>query len=657
MTRFVLPRQGAPLLFISALAATCLSACGGTEIDYSGPDADWAAYGAVGGGGRYSPLTQITAENVNDLKIAWVYHTGDYSDGSTGIAPTSFQNTPIVVDGTMYLCTPFNRVIALDPNTGEERWAYDPEVDVSQMYIQACRGVSTWLDARKADGDVCRRRIITGTLDARLIALDAATGLPCTEFGDGGSVDLSDGIGDRDPGEYGVTSPPAIIRDTIVTGSMVLDSRRKNSPGGVVRAYDARTGALRWSWDPVPPDHPDIATEDVPEEVRYWRGTANVWSIISVDPERNLVFAPTGNTSPDYFGGERYGLDYYSSSVVALDATTGEPVWSFKTVNHDVWDYDVASMPTLIDFPTDHGPVPAVVQTTKLGYIFFLDRSTGEPLFEVVQRPVPQGAAPGDVLAATQPVPVKPPSIHPTEALRPEDAFGFTPWDRGKCRDAIAALRSEGIFTPPSVQGTLQYPGMVGGANWGSPAVDPERGILVVNTMRVANLIRLIPRENWTEEMESAVYGFEPQKGSPYGLERKELLSPFGAPCNPPPWGTLVGIDIEKGEIKWDVSLGTTRDQAPFPLWFDMGVPNKGGPLVTGSGLVFIAGTTDNFLRAFDTETGDELWKGRLPAGGQAGVMTYRTGPDAKQHLVIAAGGHGLLRTTGGDAVVAFALR
>ena len=389
---------------LATVPTSCLSAlmllwgCGSPEIDSSGPVAQWASYGAAPGGGRYSPLTQITAENVDDLEIAWIYHTGDYADGSEGLAPSSFQNTPIVVDGTMYICTPFNRVIALDPDSGEELWVYDPVVDTSQIYVQACRGVSTWLDARKVDGDVCRRRIITGTLDARLIALDAATGKPCPDFGDAGTVDLGHGIGDREPGEYGVTSPPAIIHDTIVTGAMVLDSRRKNAPGGVVRAYDVRSGRLRWSWDPVPPGHPDIAGADVPDDVLYWRGTTNVWSIISVDPERNLVFLPTGNTSPDYFGGERHGLDHYSSSVVALDASTGEPVWSFGTVHHDLWDYDVASMPTLIDFPSATGPVPAVVQTTKQGYVFFLERSTGRPLFEVVERPVPQGPAPGDVL-------------------------------------------------------------------------------------------------------------------------------------------------------------------------------------------------------------------------------------------------------------------
>ncbi|NQZ95835.1 MAG: pyrroloquinoline quinone-dependent dehydrogenase [Myxococcales bacterium] len=638
-----------------ALGAAALAACSNApELDFSGPTAGWEAYGSSPGGGRYSPLTQITAENVGDLEIAWVYHTGDYEDGTNALGPSSFQVTPIVIDDTMYLCTSTNRVIALDSETGEERWTFDPVVDTSMIYTQNCRGVSVWTDPEAPASAACRMRILTATLDARLIALDAVTGLPCPEFGKAGTVDLADGIGERDPGEYGVTSPPAIVDDLVVTGSMVLDNRRIDSPGGVVRAYDARSGALRWSWDPVPPDTP--ALRDAPPDVRYRRGTANVWSPLAVDRERMLVFAPTGNTSPDYYGGERYGLDYYSSSVVALDARNGEVQWHFQTVHHDVWDYDVPSQPTLLDFPDRNGSIPAIAQTTKVGTVFFLDRRTGEPIFPVEERPVPQGAAPGDVLSPTQPYPVAPPPIHPQEPLRPEDAFGFTPWDRAKCRDAIAELRSDGAFTPPSIQGTLQYPGMVGGANWGSPAIDPERGIMVINTMRVATRIRLIPRAGWTEEMDTAQYGFEPQRGSPYGLERIPLMSPFGAPCNPPPWGTLVAIDIAKGEILWDVPLGSTRDLAPFPLWFDMGVPNKGGPMVTASGLIFIAATSDDFLRAFHTETGEELWKGRLPAGGQAGVMSYRVRRDGRQYLAIAAGGHGLLGTNGGDSLVAFAL-
>jgi len=488
-----------------------------------------------------------------------------------------------------------------------------------------------------------------GTLDARLIALDAATGQPCEGFGSGGSVDLGAGIGDRAPGEYGVTSPPAIIGARVVVGSMVLDDRRVDAPGGVVRAFDARTGALLWGWDPVPR----------PTGAAPWtRGTTNAWAPLSVDEARGLVFVPTGNTSPDYYGGLRNGLDLYSSSVVALDAKTGAVRWHFQTVHHDVWDYDVPAQPTLFDWPGPHGPVPALVQATKLGHVFVLARETGAPLFPVEERPVPQaGAVPGETLSPTQPFPVLPAPLHP-ESLSPDDAFGFTPWDRAKCREAIASLRSDGIFTPPSAEGSVQYPGMIGGSNWGGVAVDPGRGVLIVNTQRIATRIRLLTRDEVRAKYGDTppAYGLEPQEGTPYALERMPLLSPLGAPCNPPPWGTLAAIDLATGAKRWEVPLGTTRDLAPWPLWLHTGTPNLGGPLVTASGLVFIGATTDFFLRAFDEATGRELWKGRLPTGGHATPMTYRLRADAKQYVVIAAGGHGILGTPPGDALIAFTL-
>jgi quinoprotein glucose dehydrogenase len=641
---------------IRALCALplALAACdGGTPpLDVAGPTAGWPAYGGDPGGMRYSPVTQIGPENVQRLQVAWTYHTGDYADGSTSIAPSSFQNTPILHGDALYLCTPFNKVIAIDAETGEERWRFDPGVDTSEIYVQACRGVSFWEDPEAEAGALCRQRIITGTLDAQLIALDAESGTPCPGFGHGGEVDLAEGIGDRQPGEYGVTSPPAIVNGVVVTGAMVLDNRRVDAPGGVVRGYDARTGKLRWAWDPIPPDRrPDLSGG-----VRYQRGTTNSWSIPAADPDLGLVYVPTGNTSADYFGGHRQGLDHYSSSVVALDASSGELRWHFQAVHHDIWDYDVPAQPVLFDFPAPSGPVPALVQATKMGHLFVLDRRTGKPIFPVEERAVPGGAAAGDFLSRTQPFPTRPAPVHPGEPLRPEDAFGFTFWDRGRCRERIEASRSEGIFTPPSTQGSIQYPGMMGGVNWGSVAVDPERGVMVVNTSRVATYVRLIPRAEFTPAMQAAKYGFEPAAGTPYGLERMPLLSPLGAPCNPPPWGTILGIDLASGERLWESTLGTTRDIAPWPFWFSTGAPNQGGPVLTGSGLAFIAATSDNYLRAFDTETGEELWKGRLPAGGQATPMTYRLRPDGRQYVVIAAGGHGIMQTKVGDAVVAFAL-
>ena len=405
--------------------------------------------------------------------------------------------------------------------------------------------------------------------------------------------------------------------------------------------------------------------EATTEEGEYRRGTSNAWTALSADPDRNLVFVPTGNTSPDYFGGHRDGLDYYSSSIVALDGDSGEVVWSYQTVHHDVWDYDIGSQAVLFDFPTSEGSRPGVIAATKMGHLFFLDRMTGEPLLPVEERRVPGRAVPGEAdLSPTQPFPLKPPPLHPSE-LRPEDAFGFTPWEKSACREIIESARAEGIFTPPSTQGTIQYPGMVGGLNWGALTVDHGRGMLVVNTQRIATYIRMVPRADYDAMVEAnggeePAFGFEPQGGTPYALERYPLLSPWlGAPCNPPPWGTLVAVDLATGDIAWEVPLGNTRDLAPWPIWLflgEMGVPNLGGPITTASGLTFIGATTDAYVRAFATETGDLLWKARLPASAQATPMTYRLAPDGKQFVVIAAGGHMLLGTKAGDALVAYAL-
>ena len=628
--------------------------------------AGWDSYGGDAGGRRHSPLDQITPDNVANLEVAWTYHHGDVLSGSLGEvgahgtpASTTFQNTPILVEDTLYVCSPFNKVIALDAETGAERWKYDPEVSLEGQYLLNCRGVSAWTDARAQPGALCSTRIFTGTIDARLIALDAETGRLCPDFGDGGTVDLTEGLGEVGPGEYGVTSPPVVLGDRIVTGSMVLDNRRVDAPSGVVRAYSARTGKRLWAWNALVPGE---ATSQTGE---YRRGTSNAWAALSADPVRNLIYVPTGNTSPDYYGGHRDGLDYYSSSIIALDGDSGEVVWNFQTVHHDVWDYDIGAQPVLFDFPTGAGPRPGVIAATKMGHLFFLDRATGEPLLPIEERSVPRRGVPEETeLSPTQPFPVKPPPLHPAR-LRPEDAFGFTPWEKSACREIIESARSEGIFTPPSTQGTIQYPGMVGGLNWGSLSVDQDRGLLVVNTQRIATYIRMVPRTEYDAMVEAnggeePAFGFEPQAGTPYALERYPLLSPMlGAPCNPPPWGTLVGVDLASGDVRWEVPLGNARDLAPWPIWWllgDIGVPNLGGPITTASGLTFIGATTDAYVRAFETETGEELWRARLPASAQATPMTYRLDPDGKQYVVIAAGGHMLLGTKAGDALVAYAL-
>ena len=645
---------------LAAVGALAVIGCGPPqpEVDFSGPTADWPEYRAAAGGGGYSPLTQITPTNVSALQVAWTYNTGFVAPSGTW---SSFQTTPLVVGNTLYFCTPDDRVVALDPETGAEHWVFDPEVDESRVVNYTSRGERHWRDPDAASDAACASRLFLGTVDARLIALDARTGALCAEFGDGGIVDLTEGLGEIRRGEYAVTSPAAIVDGRLVTGALVYDNLRRDAPSGVVRAFDVRSGALAWSWSAVPPGAEPVEVDAEGQRV-YRRGTANAWTAFSADRERGLVFVPTGNTAPDHWGGDRDGLDHYSSSVVALRAATGQVAWHFRTVHHDLWDYDVGAQPVLFDFTGSDGQTrPALAAGTKAGHVYLLDRETGEPLFPVEERAVPQeGAPPGEYLSPTQPFPTAPPPLHP-ERLDPEDAFGFTFYDRGRCRDVIESLDSDGIYTPPSLRGSVLYPGMVGGINWGSLALDQSRERLVVNTQRIATILRLVPRAEFEAIVargEKSMF-MEAQQGTPYAILREPLLSPFGAPCNPPPWGTLVAIDTRRGQVVWEVTLGTVEGMAPWPLhhFFEgLGTPNLGGPITTASGLTFIAATTDPYLRAFSTETGEELWRGRLPATGQASPATYRLGPDRRQFVVIAAGGHAGRGTPLSDALVAFAL-
>ncbi|HKJ24902.1 MAG TPA: pyrroloquinoline quinone-dependent dehydrogenase, partial [Myxococcota bacterium] len=574
----------------------------------------------------------------------------------TGEGKTAYQATPILDDGTLFLCSPLNRVFAVDAETGEERWVYDPEVD-GALWTRRCRGVSLFRDPGAAPGAACARRILTSTLDARLVALDAATGAPCAGFGDGGTVDLRRGLGPHRDGDFEPTSLPAVVGDVVVVGAAVVDGQRVDPPSGVVRGYDVRSGALRWAFDPAPPGWAPLPPDE--NGPRYRRGTPNAWGVFSVDPERDLVFLPMGNPAPDFYRGPgvREETDYYGSSVVALRGATGEVAWHFQTVHHDLWDYDVAAPPALIDLEIEGRRVAAVAQATKTGFLFLLDRETGAPLFPVEERPVPVEGPLSEWLSPTQPFPTHPPPLHPT-TLGPDDAWGLTPWDRGRCRDEIARLHADGIFTPPSLEGNVLFPGVAGGTNWGGLAFDPGRQIAVMNSSRVANSQRLVPREEARQlTPDPPLRIVFRQRGTPYAVEQGVLVSPLGIPCTAPPWGTLLGVDLERGEVLWEVPFGTTRGRAPWPFWIPFGMPSMGGPIVTASGLVFIGAAMDGYLRAYDTTTGEELWRHHLPAGGQAGPMTYRLRPDGKQYVVIAAGGHGTLGTELGDALVAFALR
>ncbi len=649
---------------VTSFIAALLLACGDAQpVDYSGPVSEWPEYGGDKGGLKYSPLNQINRQNVGELQVAWEYRHGDFSDGTGEYSKTAFQATPIVADGSMFFCTGFARVIALDPETGEERWQFDPELRLKRgkgPYPLTCRGVAYWGGHGETREGACGKRVFTGTRDSELIALDAATGQPCRGFGQSGRVSLREGIGDAPPWEYYPTSAPLVIRDVVVIGALVSDSLRVDAPSGVVRAFDVRTGALRWAWDPVPPgwhDEARAAGAAPSGEEPYQPGTPNVWAPISGDEERGLVFVPTGNPSPDSYGGDRRGLDHYGSSTVALDADTGRVAWHFQAVHHDLWDYDLASQPALFQSDGVAGGIPAVAQATKLGHIFLLNRETGEPLYPVEERPAPQqGAVPGETLSPTQPFPTHPPPLHPY-TLTPDQAWGFTPIDRSYCRELISRFRSDGAFTPPSLQGSIQFPGSAGGANWGGVSIDPVNGLLFVNQIRMAMVQQLIPREQFDQlDPDAVVYPDElyPMKGTPYGVKRMALMSNFGAPCSAPPWGTLTAVDLRSGRVLWDVALGTTRDQAPFPMWLALGAPNLGGSIATAGGIVFIGATTDKFLRGFDAQTGEEIWRARLPFTANATPLTYRLRADGKQYLVVAAGGHGWSES--GDAVIAYTL-
>jgi len=572
--------------------------------------------------------------------VAWTFRTGAFPFDEELDHKAAFEATPILVDGKLFLSTPYDHVIALNAKTGAKIWEFDPKVEHPYGFSEVTsRGVSAWRDAAAKAGKPCSLRIFIGTLDARLIALDGETGRPCADFGTDGEIDLTNEVKLRDPGDYQVTSAPAIAGSLVITGSSEGDNRAVTLERGIVRAFDARTGKLRWTWDPIAP----WAYQSTPRT-----GAGNAWSTLSVDAQRDLVFIPTGSASPDYYGGFRKGDNKWANSVVALKALTGEFVWGFQVVHHDLWDYDVASQPTL--FAWKDG-TPAIAITTKMGRVFLLNRLNGKSLLAVEERPVAKSDIEGEESWPTQPASTI--SLVP-EKLSAEDAWGKDDAEKQWCADKIKEARAGSIFTPPSLQGTLVYPSNVGGVNWGSGAYDPQRHLLFVDTNRLPIFVKLIPRDHFDEARKNAtdadrLHGeFARQMGAPFAMFRTPLLSPSGLPCNAPPWGTIAAVDLFEGKKVWDVPLGSFIPNATT------GTITLGGPMATGGGIVFTAAAMDNYLRAFDSETGTEIWKYQLPAGGQATPMTYSLG--GKQYLVISAGGHGKLGTKQGDYVIAFSL-
>ncbi|WP_407471204.1 glucose/quinate/shikimate family membrane-bound PQQ-dependent dehydrogenase [Xanthomonas campestris] len=630
---------------------------------------NWTAYAGSNLSNHYTPGAQITPENVKGLKVAWEFHTGDLKpkDSKLGYA---FQNTPLKVGDLLYICTPTQKVIAVEAANGKERWRFDPQTNPKAMAGVAattCRGVS-YYQAPEGTAE-CPTRIFWPMVDGRLGALDAQTGKLCASFGNNGYVDLNAGTGNTKPGFVGPTSPPVVMRGVVIqpTGQ-VRDGQERDAPSGVVRGFDALTGQLRWAWDLGNP----AITAEPPAGQTYTRSTPNVWSLMAADDELGLVYLPTGNAAGDFFGkGRTPQEEEYTASLVAVDAATGKERWHFRTVNHDLWDYDIGPQPNLVDWPVAGGGTrPAVIQATKSGQVFVLDRATGQPIMPVKQIAVPQGTDHGDWTASTQPVsPGMPNTVgapsRDYETIVESDAWGMTPFDQLACRIEFKTLRYEGMFTPPSLQGSLSFTGNHGGINWGGVSVDLQRGIMVMNSNRLPYTEHVYPRTVMNELGVVSVFngssktkGYMAQEGLAYGARKEPWMSPLNTPCVAPPWGYISGVDLRTQQVIWRRPLGTGYDQGPMGIpsktKFEIGTPNNSGSLATAGGVTFIGASLDNFIRGFDTRTGEQVWETRVPAGPQAAPLSYTI--DGKQYIVAAVGGHDRMETKSGDSVIAWAL-
>ena len=638
---------------------------------------DWPAWGGSDSAQRYSPLNQITRDNVKELERAWTFRTGDLPDERWGA-----ETTPLKIDDTLYLCSARNKLFAVDAATGRQKWTYDPKVsDKDIPYTAACRGVTYYARPDVDAAQPCAARIIEGTLDGRLVAVDARTGRPCQDFGVNGAVSIKHGMGDPYPGMVSITSAPVVVRGVVVTGHQVLDGQKRWNASGVIQGFDAVTGQLRFAWDMM---RPDITTFP-PEGQTYTPGTPNMWTTATADEALGLVYLPMANSAGDYYSGERREAENrYATSLVALDVTTGKPRWHFQAVRKDVWDYDLGSQATLVDMPVGGQTVPAVILPSKQGDIYVLDRRTGQPLHEVENIRVPGGGVEPAQRSPTQPTS----KFHTLRKpdLTERDMWGMSPIDQMFCRIQFRQASYDGFFTPPTAdRASIQYPGYNGGSDWGGVAVDPVRGVIVANYNDMPNYNRLVPRAEaerlgWfprddpryiEREKEAANRGGslskskaegagDPQMGVPYAVNVNAgwRVKFTGLLCKKPPYGGIRTIDLRTGQTLWDRPFGTARKNGPFGipsmLPIEIGTPNNGGSVVTAGGLIFIAAATDDLIRAIDIETGETVWQDVLPAGGQANPMVYEQ--NGRQYLVIMAGGHHFMETPKGDYVIAYAL-
>ncbi|MGH8145658.1 MAG: membrane-bound PQQ-dependent dehydrogenase, glucose/quinate/shikimate family [Rhodanobacteraceae bacterium] len=639
---------------------------------------DWIYYGRTARGDRYSPLDQVNTSDVTHLKLAWQAHTGDMpkhgenggGGGGSG-KEFNFEDTPIEVNDTLYVCTGHHWVEAFDAATGKMKWKFKPDGSDSSDQYHSCRGVAYYA-APPGTATACPRRIIAPTGDARLFAVNADSGKLCPDFGNAGYVNLKQYLGNVPPGFHFITSQPLVIGDRVITGGWIYDNIAENEPSGAVRAFDPVTGKLIWAWDlGRPPGQQVVHASDLTNGRELTRGTPNAWGTYTADPKLGLVYLPLGNATPDYYGGHRRSFDdEYNSSIVALDYETGAPRWHFQTTHHDLWDFDLPIGPSLVNLPGPDGTtIPALVQTTKRGQLFMLNRETGKPIAKVVEEKVPTDVLPGDRISSTQPYSVGMPSLTPPY-LKESQLWGGTPIDQMLCHIQYKQAYYEGHFTPPQAKKTLVYPAYDGVIDWMGASIDPRNLVLIANTNYIPFMVTLIPREKaekngwvkpWTDRSKAppkTQHNLASMYGTPYVAKVEPWMNPWWIPCNPPPWGKLVAIDLVTRKIIWERPLGTTRDNGPWHIPFNFpmqtGVFNIGGNLITRGGLIFVGATSDDFIRAFDERTGQRLWQARLPAGGQATPMTYKV--NGRQYIAIAAGGHGGLGTKTGDDIMVYAL-